>query len=74
VLLAGLVYQNLHPSPSLYRLPYDNDAQRFGARLGQFAILAAYVTLMVRFGFSKASKLYFAGVNARGPSVRDGEN
>jgi hypothetical protein len=73
LLLAGLVYENLHPSPSPYRLPYDNDAQRFGASVGQFAILAAYVTLMVRFGFSKVSKLHFAGVNAEGPSVKAGE-
>jgi hypothetical protein len=73
LLLAGLVYQNLYPSPSSYRLPYDNDAQRLGASVGQFAMLAAYVTLMVRFGFSKASKLYFAGVNAERPSFKAGE-
>jgi hypothetical protein len=73
VLFAGLVYGNLRPSSSPYMLPYDNDAQRLGGLVGEFTVLAAYLMFMVRFGFSRASKLYFAGVNAQGPAVRAGE-
>jgi hypothetical protein len=62
-LLAGLVYSNLNPSSSPYMLPYDNDAQRLGAAFAQLILLAAYLMLMVRFGFSRASKLYFVSVD-----------
>jgi len=71
VLAVGL-YANLHPSPSSYTFSYDNDAQRLGAAIGQLTALAVYVMLMVRFGFSSASKAYFAGVNADKPSRNDG--
>jgi hypothetical protein len=73
LLLAGSVYSNLHPSPSPYMLPYDSDAERLGASVGQFAVFAAYVVLMMRFGFSRVSKLYFAGADAEQPSVKAGE-
>jgi hypothetical protein len=71
VLAVGL-YANLHPSPSSYTFSYDNDAQRLGAAIGQLTALAVYVMLMVRFGFSSASKAYFAGVNADEPSRKAG--
>jgi hypothetical protein len=64
LLLAGSIYGNLDPSPSPYMLPYDNDAQRLGAAFAQLTLLAAYLMLMVRFGFSRASQLYFAGAKA----------
>ena len=54
-------------------LPYDSDAERLGASVGQFAVFAAYVVLMMRFGFSRVSKLYFAGADAEQPSVKAGE-
>jgi hypothetical protein len=76
LLLAGVVYGNLDPSPSPYRLPYNSDAERLGAAFGQLALLAAYLMLMVRFGFSRASQLYFAGANAEhsvNPSLRGAE-
>jgi hypothetical protein len=71
LVLAVLVYAALHPSSSPY-VSYDNDAQRFGAAIGQLAVLAACVVLMIHFGFSSASKAYFAGVNADKPSRNDG--
>ena len=61
LVLAVILYANLYPSSSSYTLSYDNDAERGGAFIGQVAVFAAYVMLMVRFGFSSASKAYFAG-------------
>jgi len=52
--LAVVIYANLHSA-----VTYDNPAQRGGASIFNIILLAAYMTLMVRFGLSKASKLYF---------------
>ena len=72
LLLAGSAYENLRPSSSPLALPYDNDAQRLGASVGQLIVIVAYLIFMMRFGFSRASKLYFAGVNAQEPAVEAG--
>ncbi len=72
LLLAGSVYGNLRPSSSPLKLPYDNDAERRGAAVGQLIVIVAYLIFMMRFGFSRASKLYFAGVNAQEPAVEAG--
>jgi|SRR5262245_60927120 len=60
MLLAGAIYGHFLP-PSRWQFPLDNDAQRFGALIGEATAFAAYVLLMVRFGFSRASKLFFTG-------------
>jgi len=68
LVLAVVLYANLYPSSSSYTLSYDNDAQRGGAFIALVTVFAAFLMLMVRFGFSSASKAYFAGVNADKPS------
>jgi len=62
-LILGLaIYAEFNPSPSSssWQLPLENDAQRAGAFVGQMLAVALYLTLMVRFGFSRASRAFFA--------------
>ena len=44
----------------------DNEAERFGALVGQFVSLALYFTLMFRFAFSKRAREYWSGVPREG--------
>jgi hypothetical protein len=73
LLFPVVVYANLYPSSSSYTLSYDNDAQRGGAFIAQVTVFAAFLMLMVRFGFSNASRAYFSGVNAAEPPREAGE-
>jgi len=59
--LAVQIYTNMYPSRSA--LTYDTPGQQGVAFILQVVFVVAYMTLMVRFGFSKASKQYFAGAH-----------
>jgi hypothetical protein len=59
--LAVQIYTYTYPSRSA--LTYDTPGEQGVAFILQVVFVVAYMTLMVRFGFSKASKLYFAGAH-----------
>jgi hypothetical protein len=59
--LAVQIYGYNYPSRSAWT--YDTPGQQGAAFIFQVVFVVAYVTLMTRFGFSKASKLYFAGAH-----------
>ena len=58
LLFAATVYSSLNPSSSAL-LP-SNDAERFGYLIGQALTFVLFLVLLWRFGFSRASRSFFA--------------
>src|SRR5215468_795930 len=68
--LGFLAYGQFNPSPPTFsrHVPMfvaDNDAQKFGMFVGELLSLVLYLLLMMRFGFSRASKAFFATYSQR---------
>jgi hypothetical protein len=63
VVAVSLIYRQLHTGPSYIVFVPSNDAERAGERLGEWLgllmVVGLLITLMFRFGFSRASRAYF---------------
>jgi hypothetical protein len=62
LLFAGSVYGALNPRSSAL-LP-SNDAERAGYLMGQALVFGLFLVLLWRFGFSRASRAFFARSHA----------
>lgn len=64
-IFAVVVWANYLRTAGTPAFVYDNSAQEGGAFILKALLAAAFLTLICRFGFSRASRAYFAGADTR---------